>query len=281
MFLHWLSSCICTTKFMVDYNGTVNGYFKGTRGLRQGDPLSPYLFVIAMNCLSHMLNEVASRSRLKYHSNCKKIKLTHLSFADDLLIFIEGNIESVQCVLQVLKEFEEQSGLAVSMQKTSFFASGTTEEEINTIQASTGMPCGNLPFRYLGVPMNSRKLSLSSCEPLLHQIKTRFSSWSTKTLSFSGRLLLIKTIISGITNFWCSSFVLPKACVAKINSMCSVLLWRGNLEAHNTARVAWETVVKTKKEGGLGVKDLLLWNKACCLRLIWLLFFRPNSVWVS
>lgn len=88
---------------MVGYNGTVNGYFKGTRGLRQGDPLSPYLFVIAMNCLSHMLNEVASRSRLKYHSNCKKIKLTHLSFADDLLIFIEGNIESVQCVLQVLK----------------------------------------------------------------------------------------------------------------------------------------------------------------------------------
>ena len=141
------------------------------------------------------------------------------------------------------------------------------------------MSCGNLPFRYLGVPMNSRKLSLSSCEPLLHQIKTRFSSWSTKTLSFSGRLLLIKTIISGITNFWCSSFVLPKACVAKINSMCSVLLWRGNLEAHNTARVAWE--VKTKKEGGFGVKDLLLWNKACCLRLIWLLFFRPNSVWVS
>lgn len=147
-----------------------------------------------------------------------------LSFADDLLIFTEGSIESVQCVLQVLKAFEARSGLA---------------------------------FRYLGVPMNSRKLSLSSCEPLLHQIKTRFSS-----------------------NFWCSSFVLPKACVAKINSMCSVFLWKGNLEAHNTARVAWSTVIKTKEEGGLGVKDLLLWNKACCLRLIWLLFFRPESVWV-
>lgn len=80
---------------MVGYNGTVNGYFKGTRGLRQGDPLSPYLFVIAMNCLSHMLNNVATRPGFKYHSNCKKIKLTHLSFADDLLIFIEGNIESV------------------------------------------------------------------------------------------------------------------------------------------------------------------------------------------
>lgn len=231
MFLHWLSSCICKTSFMVGYNGTVNGYFKGTRGLRQGDPLSPYLFVIAMNCLSHMLNAVADQSRSKYHKNCKKIKLTHLSFADDLLIFTEGNIDSVQCVLQVLKEFEERSGLAVSMQKTSFYASGMTEEEINTIQASTGMACGNLPFRHLGVPMNSRKLSLASCEPLLHQIKTRFSSWTTKTLSFSGRLVLIKTVIAGITTFWCSSFVLPKACIAKINSMCSTScgeeMWKG------------------------------------------------------
>lgn len=158
-------------------------------------------------------------------SLCPLVEIMYLSFADDLLIFIEGNIESVQCVLQVLKQFEERSGLA---------------------------------FRYLGVPMNSRKLSLASCEPLLHQIKTRFSS-----------------------TFWCSSFVLPKGCVAKINSMCSAFLWKGNLEGHHSARIAWETVVKTKEQGGLGVKDLQTWNKACCLRLIWLLFFRPDSVWVS
>lgn len=113
------------------------------------------------------------------------------------------------------------------------------------------MACGNLPLRYLGVPLNSRKLSLASSEPLLHQIKARFSSWSTKTLSFAGRLLLIKTVISGITNFWCSSFVLPKACVGKINSMCSTFLWRGNLDARNNARVAWETVTKPKEEGGI------------------------------
>lgn len=116
-FLKMLRACICKTSFMVGYNGTVNGYFKGTRGLRQGDPLSPYLFVIAMNCLSHMLNSAAAQARLRYHKNCEKIKLTHLCFADDLLIFIDGSEESVQCVLQVLKEFEERSGLAVSSRR--------------------------------------------------------------------------------------------------------------------------------------------------------------------
>lgn len=143
------------------------------------------------------------------------------------------------------------------------------------------MACGTLPFRYLGVPLNSRKLSLANCEVLLQQIKAKFSSWSVKSLSFSGRLLLIKTIISGIANFWCSAFIQPKACISKINSLCSTFLWKGDVESRNTARVAWETVVLTQQQGRLRVKDLFTWDRACSLRLIWLLFFRPDSVWVA
>ena len=200
-FVRLLKACICTTSFMVGYNGTVSGYFKGKRGLRQGDPLSPYLFVIAMNYLSLMLDKEARSGYFTYHHQCHKTKLTHLSFADDLLIFIDGSLASVQRVLQILHEFEKRSGLAVSMQKTSFFASGLTDQEIAVIQASTGMQCGSLPMRYLGVPLCTKKLNLLNCEPLIQQVKKRFSSWSAKALSFAGRLLLIKTVISGITTF--------------------------------------------------------------------------------
>lgn len=102
-----------------------------------------------------------------------------------------------------------------------------------------------------------------------------------KSLSFSGRLLLIKTVIVGVTNFWCSAFVLPKACINRINSLCSIFLLKGSIEGHNSARVSWETLVLTKRQGGLGIKDLCTWNKSCTLRLIWILFFRPESVWVQ
>lgn len=273
-------ACICTTSFMVAYNGTVNGYFKGKRGLRQGDPLSPYLFVIAMNYLSLMLDKEARTGNLAFHHNCHKTKLTHLSFADDLLIFIDGSIESVQRVLQILREFENRSGLAVSLQKSSFFASGLSDQEVSSIQASTGMQRGSLPMRYLGVPLTTKKLNLQNCEPLLQQIKQRFSSWSSKALSFAGRLLLIKTVITGVSTFWCSSFILPKACINRINSLCGLFLWKGKSEGRFSAKVGWETVILTKDQGGLGVKDLHCWNQACILKLIWLLFFRPNSVWV-
>lgn len=154
-----------------------------------------------------MLNREARSGNLSYHHNCQKTKLTHLSFADDLLIFINGSLESMQRVLQILHEFELRSGLAVSMQKSSFFSSGLSEHEITAIEVSTGMQNSSLPMRYLGVPMCTKKLNLLNCEPLLQQIKARLSSWSAKSLSFAGRLLLIKTVITGITTFWCSSFM--------------------------------------------------------------------------
>lgn len=281
LFISWIRACICTTNFTVSYNGEVNGYFKGTRGLRQGDPLSPYLFVIALNNLSFMLKQAAQERKFNYHLNCASTKMTHLCFADDLLIFIDGTLDSVQAVLQVLKDFEKRSGLAVSVHKTSFFASGLTPSETDLVQFSTGMPLGSLPVRYLGVPLCTKKLTLLNCEGLLQQIKAKFSSWSVKSLSFAGRLLLIKTVIAGITTFWCSTFILPKACVKRINSLCGMFLWQGNIEGHHSARVSWEHVTRPKTEGGLGINDLALWNKACCLKLIWLLFFQSGSVWVA
>lgn len=224
-------ACVCSTNFTLVNNETVHGYFQGKMLLRQGDPF-PYLFVIAMNVLSHMLKKAAEDFKINYHHKCHSDKLTHLSFVDDLLIFINGSLSSLQAVLQVLKEFEQWYGLSVSMQKSKFYASGLSQCEFDAIQVSTGMPISTLHVRYLGVPLSSSKPSLSNCEGMIQQIKAKLSSWSAKALSFAGRLLLIKTMISGINAFWCSSFILPKACIKRIISLCGVFLWKGDIESH-------------------------------------------------
>lgn len=90
---------------------------------------------------------------------------THLCFADDLLIFTDGSITSVQGVLQVLSDFEALSGLSISIAKSSIFTSGLTEAETESIIAVSGISEGSLPVRYLGLPLNSRKLSMTQCEP--------------------------------------------------------------------------------------------------------------------
>lgn len=110
---------------------------------------------------------------------------THLCFADDLLIFMDGSLSSVQGIIQVLHNFEAFSGLAISVDKSSVFPSGLSEEETTTITAATGFPVGSLLVRYLGLPLNSRKLSMSNCEPMLKNVSKLLTKCATL---FSGRV---------------------------------------------------------------------------------------------
>lgn len=138
------------------------------------------------------------------------MKFTHLCFADDLLIFCDGSLRSVKNVLEVLENFKELSGLSVSISKTCFFACGVKQPEIEQILSQCGLSQGTLPIRYLGVPLCTKKLTLANCEPLIQQVKSKINSWTAKTLSFAGRLVLINTVIAGISNFWCATFTIPK-----------------------------------------------------------------------
>ncbi|CAH2079647.1 unnamed protein product, partial [Thlaspi arvense] len=153
---------------------------------------------------------------------------------------------------------------------------GLSTSESQLIENSTGIPQGFLPIRYLGLPLCSKKLSIINCEPLLHSIKN-----IKKYLSFARRQMLINTGIAGITNFWCSAFVLPKECICQIDSMCNAYLWKGTLEGSFSAKIAWVTVTSPKEEGGLGMKNLSTWNRVCSLKLLWLLLFKTDFIWVA
>lgn len=143
----------------------------------------------------------------------------------------------------------------------------------------TGLSSGVLPIRYLGVPLHTKKISQAQCAPLLHSIKAKLRSWTVRKLTYAGRLQLVNSVINGITNFWTSSFFIPKAVTQEIDSLCSKFLWKGDITATTTAKVSWESACHSKKEGGLGLRNLHAWNLACAIKMIWLLFFARSSIW--
>lgn len=126
-----------------------------------------------------------------------------------------------------------------------------------------------------------RKLRLYDYRPLLEQISNRFTSWSSRALSFAGRKKLISSVIYSTVNFWMSSFILPKGCLKKIENLCSRFLWNGNITRKTVAKVSWKSICLPKEDSGLGLRNFALWNKTLCLRLIWILFANSNSLWVK
>ena len=124
IFINWIKSCLTSPWFSISFNGGLEGYFKGAREVRQGDPLSPYLFVIAMDILSKLLDAAAVHGVFDYHPKCKRTKLTHLCFVDDLMIFTKGNLESIVGIQNVLRLFYSYSWLQLNSDKSEIFSSG-------------------------------------------------------------------------------------------------------------------------------------------------------------
>ena len=205
-FIHWISLCVTTAYFSVQVNGELAGFFKSERDLRQGCALSPYLFVICMNVLSKLLDKAALDRKIGFHPKCKNLGLTHLSFADDILVFTDGKIRSIDSIVAVFDNFAKTSGLHISMEKSTIYYAGVQDSTRQVVHSQYQFESGELPVRYLGLPLRTKRMGTQDYQPLLKQIRKHISLWTNRFLSMAGRFQLICSVLMSITNFWMSSF---------------------------------------------------------------------------
>nr|GEV03398.1 hypothetical protein [Tanacetum cinerariifolium] len=222
------------------YERSLHGHFKGKRGLRQGDPLSPYLFTLIMEVFTLMLHRrVRETSSFTYHRYCLELELINLCFADDLFLFAHGDVNSARIIKEALDEFKDASSLNPSMPKSKAYFCNVLNHTKLAILHVLPFEEDRLSVKYLGVPLVSSRLIFRDCKELIEKVQNRVNDWKNKSLSITGRLQLILFLL------------------------CQGSLSRGK------AKVAWEVVCLHKKEGGLGVRRLDHFNKALMVSHIW------------
>ncbi|XP_057248240.1 uncharacterized protein LOC130590220 [Beta vulgaris subsp. vulgaris] len=249
-FLHWVMVCITTPCFSLSFNGVMSGFFKGEKGIRQGDPISPLLFVIAMEYLSRILKRMSRKDGFEYHNRCGPLQLTHLVFADDLMMFCKGQVSSVLLMSRAMKAFQDASGLSASKEKTAVYFGNVTDEVQARIVQATGFQKGTFPFRYLGIPMTSKRITKADCDLLTDRMLKRILCWSSRNLSYAARI-------------------------------CRAFLWEGKDVLHKTPPVAWADLCKPKKIGGLGIRDCIQWNVAAMGKYVWQVSEKEDLLWIK
>uniref|UniRef100_A0A803PTS1 Reverse transcriptase domain-containing protein n=1 Tax=Cannabis sativa TaxID=3483 RepID=A0A803PTS1_CANSA len=187
-FIKWLMTCITTTSYSIIMKGRIQGRFKGEKGLRQGDPLSPLLFVLVMEYLTRLLQLAASNSNYRFHPLCKKLRLINLCFADDLIIFSKCSQQSIATLKHVLEEFSKASGLHINHDKSQIFLGGVNPLNKQSILEELKLVEGKFPMKYLRIPLHPTKWKAEDCGIIIKKITQRLHNWASKHLSFAGKI---------------------------------------------------------------------------------------------
>lgn len=153
-FLNWIMQCVTTVSYTFIINGATRGYVKPGRGIRQGDPLSPYLFILCSEVLTGLCMDAQSKGLMKGISIASKShSLNHLLFADDTMFFCKANRKNAVNLKALLKTYEAVSGQLINNQKSSIFFSRKTSQDVRTLMKSiTGIEKEGGVGKYLGLP---------------------------------------------------------------------------------------------------------------------------------
>ncbi|XP_074296921.1 uncharacterized protein LOC141627584 [Silene latifolia] len=281
IFIKLIMACVSTTSFSIALNGFLHGFFPGKRGLRQGDPISPLLFTLCMEYLSRLLNVVTTLPGFHFHPLCKQMKLSHLMFADDLLLFCKGDVQSIFIIMETFKRFFSASGLSINSEKSDFYCNGISQTVIHRVLQGTGFKSGQLPFKYLGVKISHKRLTKIDCNILVDRMIARIRGWNSRKISYSGRLILVKFVLSTIHNYWSQIFVLPAGIMDRIQALCRTFLWEGTDTYSKSPLVSWNVLCMDKKQEGLGLTDSKLWNYAAIGKLVWWIASKQDHLWIK
>ena len=180
-----MMQCVTTPSFSILLNSSPFSFFKPKRGLRQGDPLSPFLFILAAEVLARLIErEVVNNKINGYKLALDLMPITHLQFADDLFIFAQADVENMGSIKACLDTYSDWSGQKVNFGKSVIIFSKNVNEGVRSQLANyIGIQRSNRKEKYLGIPMASGRDKRAASKEIIDKVRQRLQGWKMKTLS--------------------------------------------------------------------------------------------------
>ena len=263
--------CVSTVSYSYLINDSVHGSVTPQRGIRQGDPLSPYLFILCGQVLSDLCQKAEKECTLQGIRVARgSPRVNHLLFADDTMFFCQTSPASCAALTNILKEYELASGQKINSEKSSItFSSRTPEDTKKLVREALAIEKEGGQGIYLGLPEHFGRRKKVLFTALVDRIRQRASSWSTRHLSKAVKLTMLKAVLTAIPTYTMSCFELPVSLCKRIQSVLTRFWWDNSDGVKKMCWVAWDRLTKPKAGGGLRLRDIQLFNQALLAKQAW------------
>ncbi|XP_026378524.1 uncharacterized protein LOC113272958 [Papaver somniferum] len=259
----WILNILNSARISVMINGSHEGFFSISRGLRQGDPLPPLIFVLIEDVLSRNLSKLFARRSMHSMVSKKGVSPTHLLFADDILIFYRGNLHSLQNLKDMLGMYQCSSGQYVSYAKSKFYYGGGTGSRAISIGNNLRMERSFFPDKYFGIQLNPGVVRHIHVRQVVEKIMDKLAGWKGKLLYFQARLVLIRSAISSYVLHSMDIYKWPCTVIKQVERVIRNFMWSGDAEKLKDQLVYNFVQKHTRLIIGNGANNFLSFDNWC------------------
>lgn len=253
--------CVTTPTISVIINGVPSEPFKTHRGPRQGDPISYFLFNIVSEFLSWVISEAVRKGLISgVKIGVENVVLTHLQYADDTLIFLPNDDNTVSNYKRLLECFSLMTGLEINYSKSTIVS--WLAHNLWAVNIAKELKCRieYTPILYLGISIGGSSKRAKFWDPVIKKIETKLSMWKCKLMSIAGRAQLIRFVLNSLPIYYLSMFRIPNIVARKIVSLQRNFLWGSNSEKQKVITTSWRNMEAPKSLGGLGFGNIHIKN---------------------